>query len=80
MAKTVNSLEDLGKAFGIKPKQHKEKEYRCKVCGGKMMHINNVLICENPHTRVGKDGQDEEFEYFVLQRVKREETRLLAPG
>ena len=80
MARKIYSLEELGKAFGVKQKPRKEKEYRCKVCGGKMKHINNVLICENPHTRKNKNGENEEFEYFVLQRVHREDSSLLAPG
>lgn len=77
---TLHSLQELGKAFGVNQKPRKEREYKCKVCGADMVHINNVLICTKPHTRKTKDGTDEEFEYFVLQRVHREETRLLAPG
>lgn len=75
----LHSFEELGAAFGIKPKARREKEFRCKVCGGKMKHINNVLICENPHKRKTKDGKEEEFEYFVLQKVRRE-SGLMAPG
>ena len=75
----LHSFAELGKVFGIKPKQRKEKEYTCKVCGGKMKHINNVLICEKPHKRKNKDGVEEEFEYFVLQKIRRE-SGLMAPG
>lgn len=58
-ARILNSLEELGKARGIAPKQAKEpKPRKCFRCGGEMHHIDgtNVFICTG--TTKGKDGKE----------------------
>ena len=49
----LGSLSDLGKVFGIKPKERrKDKPFRCRICGAEMRKIpgTNVVLCD------GKDG------------------------
>ena len=49
-----NNFADLGKAFGVSPKKHKERDFHCRKCGGVMYHVpgTNVFLCEN----ADKDG------------------------
>lgn len=57
--RTLNSLAELGKAWGIAPKQAKEpKPRKCFRCGGEMRHIEgtNVFVCTG--TTKGKDGKE----------------------
>lgn len=48
-----NSFVDLGRVFGVSPKERKNKDFHCRKCGGVMRHIpgTNVFVCENE-----KDG------------------------
>lgn len=47
MERTVNSLRELGKAFGLKPHEPKEKVFYCRKCGTAMTHVpgTNVHLC-----------------------------------
>ena len=47
--RVFQSFVELGSAFGVSPKTHKEKDFHCRKCGGVMRHIpgTNVFLCEN---------------------------------
>lgn len=60
-AKTLNSFADLGKVWGLAPKQKGEsKSRKCFRCGGEMRHIDgsNVFVCTG--TTKGKDGKEKQ--------------------
>lgn len=60
-AKVLNSFADLGKVWGITPKQQKEpKPRKCFRCGGEMRHIEgtNVFVCTG--TKKDKDGKEKQ--------------------
>ncbi len=45
--RVFNSFQDLGKVFGVHPKERKEKPFNCRKCGNPMKHIpgTNVFLC-----------------------------------
>lgn len=60
-SKKLNSLSELGVAWGLAPRQHKEpKPRKCFRCGGEMRHIEgtNVFVCTG--TKKDKDGKEKQ--------------------
>lgn len=43
----LHSLSELGKVFGVKPRERKPKIYHCKNCGCQMRRVGetNVYFC-----------------------------------
>lgn len=56
--KSFFNFEELGAAFGVKKKAHKETPMTCRKCGGAMKHIagTNVYLCENT-VKLPKDSK-----------------------
>lgn len=58
-----HSLEDMGKAFGLKVKARKEPIRKCKNCGGALTKVaGNVWVCnfsklEDKETKDGESVQ-----------------------
>ena len=48
MAQTFNNFADLGKAFGLKVRQRKQRPFLCRKCGEEMRHVSgtNVFLCD----------------------------------
>ncbi len=68
---TLNSLSDLGEAWGITPKQPKEsKPRKCFRCGGEMRAVEgtNVFVCTG--TKKDKDGKIKQCMNRLIVGVK----------
>ena len=54
-----NNFSDLGKAFGVRQKQHKEKPFFCRKCGEVMQHIpgTNVYLCNTIVEEKDENGE-----------------------
>ena len=48
MQQVFKSFLELGKSFGVSPKEKKDKPFHCRRCGKVMKHIpgTNVFLCE----------------------------------
>ena len=62
MAKTTNSLKDLGAAMGMKTKtrEPQERVMKCRVCGADMEHVSgtNVYVCHGVKTIKDAEGKE----------------------
>ena len=78
---TVNSFEELGRVYGLRPRKRREKDFYCKICGGKMKRVSNVLLCENmvEHTDDNGNKSSKECGNRVILKIRRE-SGLMPPG
>ena len=72
-SRKLNSLSDLGKAWGLKEKKQQPKEIKvrkCFRCGGEMRYIEgtNVIVCTG--TKKDKDGIEKPCMNRILLGVK----------
>lgn len=69
--RSVNSFEELAKAFGFAPAKPKApKPRKCFRCGGDMRHIEgtNVFVCTG--TKKDKDGKEKQCPNRLIVGVK----------
>lgn len=70
-AKVLKSFTDLGKVWGVAPKQKNEpKSRKCFRCGGDMHNIEgtNVFVCTG--TTKAKDGKERQCPNRLIVNTK----------